>query len=619
MEDMARLAVVEQSVRDMDKYNKILYELLRHINNILENPQDFEVRIIRSGILKDTLRLQAFKDYLRYVGFRMIGNDVTYPQEQTLSKLRMAQAAIERKIWFCYGAVDMRTLVTSTRKPKTTALKPANILITKCGLLLKIQRLFNEVLVYEDEELLEQARDMIPIVQLQLKALDRVREVQRLIKTGQIKNPDLPFDIALLMELLGWFKHQFFKWVDQPNCAGCGGKTTFRDNFTITTDGETTKMEVYDCLACGVGAKFVRYNDPRTLLETRRGRCGEWANCFTLLCRSLGYDTRFVYDITDHVWCEVFDYDSNTWLHADPCEGKLNAPLMYCHGWGKKLSYVIAVSRDDLQDVTWRYTMDHKEVLKRRTECTEDELVACILALREHRQRQVSDARRRHLTKRTLQELVQLMQERRPKDYESDGRLSGSIQWRSERGELGANKHPYTWELTRVGACTFRYYAASDMYCLTSEGREILRLPNWMAGVYKVEKIFRKVENDWKKVYLAREEGVSVGSVSWRLCAGDGLYLTQLRVRMITQLYHNGTILWTVQYDDSSPETVDFSPELLKRGVSLRPCSSLVLRARLSGGAGDAAWQHAQLCRQAADASAAAFEVHGYVLQKNNN
>lgn len=616
MEDMARLAVVEQCLRDVDKFHKILYELLRQINLIVENPHDYELRTIKSPILKDLLMCDSFNEYLKYVGFRRVGTEVLYPQEQTLNNLRMAQAAIERKISFCYGTPNKRASVNTSPGPKVKKFTPAKILNTNNQFLLKIEKLFNDVLIYEERELLELAREAIPIVQLQLMALDRVREVQKLIKAGQKDTLDLPFDIALLMELMGWFKHKFFTWVDQPACEGCGGSTTFSKHYSINTGRETCKMESYHCAKCGAGAKFVRYNDPRTLLRTRRGRCGEWANCFALLCRALGYETRYVYDTTDHVWCEIFDFDSSTWLHADPCEAKLDAPLLYSHGWGKKLSYVIAVSKDDVQDVTWRYTMDHKEVLKRRTKCSEQDLLSCILALRDYRQQQVSEPRRRYLTKRTLNELVGLMLERKPKDGETHGRISGSDQWRAERGELG-RQEPRTFEFNKVGQYEVSYSTAKDLYRVKHDNEEIETVAPWSAGVYHAKNIARKVEHDWKQAYLARREGAAMGSVTWKVCAGAGLLLSELRLRANTELYENGRLMWSLSWDDHPPMTIDFESNTLKvEGVTLGlSCRSMVLRAQLSGGSGDVAWQHSQLGRQPLDDDSPAIRIYANVIQ----
>ena len=84
----------------------------------------------------------------------------------------------------------------------------------------------------------------------------------------------------------------------------------------------------YVCTECSAEVRFPRYHSrPAKLLETRRGRCGEWANAFALCCRALGFDTRRALDWTDHVWVEVFSEAEGRWLHADPCEGCCDKPL----------------------------------------------------------------------------------------------------------------------------------------------------------------------------------------------------------------------------------------------------------------------------------------------------
>jgi peptide-N4-(N-acetyl-beta-glucosaminyl)asparagine amidase len=222
------------------------------------------------------------------------------------------------------------------------------------------------VLKYEDPSAQEEARRCVPVEKLQKIAEEKFQKVRA--SDATVKD-DLKRDLFFL-ELLSWFKDEFFKWVDQPLCDDGVTKAVFQGTVSPTDeermDGADT-VEGYICPNTNKPIRFPRYHGkPAKLLSTRQGRCGEWANCFALICRAFGYDTRHVLDWTDHVWVEVWSEDQKRWLHADPCENICDKPLVYEVGWGKKLTYVIATSKDEVQDVTWRYSKDHKALRARR-------------------------------------------------------------------------------------------------------------------------------------------------------------------------------------------------------------------------------------------------------------
>lgn len=113
---------------------------------------------------------------------------------------------------------------------------------------------------------------------------------------------------------------------------------------------------------------------------------------------------------------------------------------MYERGWCKKLTYIIAYSKDEVQDVTWRYTCNQLEVMRRRKLCSEKGLIELIRNLNEDRQDSpnYSTTRKEFVLKRSIMELVQLLHtpNQNNKDDETyEGRTSGSLAWRLARNE----------------------------------------------------------------------------------------------------------------------------------------------------------------------------------------
>lgn len=68
--------------------------------------------------------------------------------------------------------------------------------------------------------------------------------------------------------------------------------------------------------------------------------------------------------LQDHVWVEV-ELPGRGWIHLDPCEAAVDEPLLY-QSWGKNQTYILAFTREEVEDVTHVYTSDFEAAQQRR-------------------------------------------------------------------------------------------------------------------------------------------------------------------------------------------------------------------------------------------------------------
>ncbi len=292
--------------------------LLKLLDNVLQNPQETKYRTIRKEnqtIKNKLLSLHFGYQVLYELGFKESRDQITLPNTTDISKLKQHRDVINQ----CLESIKNQPsgskentvlsptkttfkvpeksekpkvlpIVIKSSKPYREAITFPRVLNSTNSFIKQIESLSDSVMQYEDQLLQESALQLIPLENLKLKATKKLRKYQKLIQTGEIKELEPCMNDLILEELCLWFKSDFFRWINKVPCKVCGNENTKSIKGGVI-DG--VRVERYYC--CKTVSEFYRYNDIAKLLKTRAGRCGEWANCFTFLCRCLNYDARYIY------------------------------------------------------------------------------------------------------------------------------------------------------------------------------------------------------------------------------------------------------------------------------------------------------------------------------------
>lgn len=128
------------------------------------------------------------------------------------------------------------------------------------------------------------------------------------------------------------------------------------------------------------------------------------------------------------------------------------------------------------------------------------------------------------------------------------------------------------------------------------------QVEGWLEGINSTcGEIFRKKEDDWKMIYLARSEGARYGRVTWTFKIGNPqLCIETFNLKTKSRVFQGASVFWEIETIFSDDKTIvipiaqcsNFHTNEVEKAVKLN------LNATLFGGKGEQAWQHAQLFRQ---------------------
>ena len=227
--------------------------------------------------------------------------------------------------------------------------------------------------------------------------LDYVRthagiDPERLRAPSAAPTPHPLQDLDDWRELLTWFRERF------PYNRGASADSELLGNVLATPDEAAFRAGRTELQWCGASdevTRFPRFNAVAKILQTRQGRCGEYAQVLYQLVRALGWRARLVFDWTDHLWVEALlpvgapptsgerpvsgdetaaSADGRCsgaaqppfrWVMMDPCEAAVDMPGLYAD-WGKNHTYIIAIGDGRIVDVAATYARDLDATIQRR-------------------------------------------------------------------------------------------------------------------------------------------------------------------------------------------------------------------------------------------------------------